>query len=141
MLPPPAPHRRATSVRWGGDQRQDDFGWLAGEGADVLEALTAERAYYEQRVRHLGPLRDELAAEMRGLLPEADASVSFIRRDYTYLSWFRVGDDLPCLARRQRHADGPVEVLVDLGAVAAQEATSYAEFGVTEPGPGDLILA
>jgi oligopeptidase B len=128
-------------VRWGAGNRKDDFGWLAGDGADVLRALRDERAYYEARVRQLGPLRDELAGDMRGLLPDAEVSVNFIGRRYTYLTEFRVGADLPCLARRARDADDPVEVLVDLEAVAAQEGSTYAEFGLTEPGPGDRILA
>ncbi len=137
----PQPQVNPTTVPWGAGNRQDDFGWLAGDGPDVLGALTDERAYYEARVHQLGPLRDELAADMRGLLPDDDVSVSFIRREYTYLTEFRAGADLPCLARRPRDADGPVELLVDLGAVAAQEGSSFAEFGLTEPGPGDHILA
>ncbi|MEI2643342.1 MAG: hypothetical protein V9G10_13730 [Candidatus Nanopelagicales bacterium] len=68
------------------------------------------------------------------------SSVSFMRRDYTYLTQFRAGADLPCLARRPL-GGGPVEVLVDLDAVAAQEGSSYAEFGLTEPGPDDRLLA
>jgi oligopeptidase B len=127
-------------VRWGTGNRQDDLGWLAGDGPDVLRALKDERAYYEARVGLIAPLRDELAAEMRGLLPDDDASVSFIRREHLYLTRFRAGADLPCLARRLRDADG-IEELVDLGAVAAQEGSPYAEFGLTEPGPGDRVLA
>jgi len=141
MPTPPEPHVNPRTVRWGDGHRLDDFGWLAGDGPDVLRALTDERAYYEVRVHQLGPLRDELAAEMRGLLPDADVSVSFIRRGYTYLTEFRPTFDLPCLARRPRDADGPVDLLVDLDAVAAQEGSSFAEFGLTEPGPDDRILA
>lgn len=131
---------RPTTVPWGAGTRSDDFGWLAGDGPDVMRVLADERAYYEERVHELRPLRDELAAQMRGLVPEADISVSFMRRDYTYLTQFRAGADLPCLARRPL-GGGPVEVLVDLDAVAAQEGSSYAEFGVTEPGPHDRLLA
>ncbi|MFN8184177.1 MAG: prolyl oligopeptidase family serine peptidase [Candidatus Nanopelagicales bacterium] len=141
MSSTPRVHVRPTRVRWGAGGRLDDFGWLAGDGPDVLRALTDERAYYEERVHGLRPLRDELATEMRGRLPEADISVSFIRRGYTYLTQFRAGADLPCLARRPRGATGPIEILVDLDSVAAQEGSSYAEFGLTEPGPGDRVLA
>ena len=102
--------------------------------------LTQERAYYEARVQPLATLRAELAAEMRGLLPEAEVSVSFLRREYVYLTQFQAGADLPCLARRSREADD-IEVLVDLDAVAAQERSTYAEFGLTEPGPKADILA
>ncbi len=137
----PSPHIRPTTVRWGAGTRQDDFGWLAGDGPDVLRVLKDERAYYEDRVHQLRPLRNELAAEMRGLLPETDMSVSFIRREYTYLTQFRAASDLPCLARRPHGADAPVEVLVDLEGVAAQADSTYAEFGLTEPGPGDRVLA
>ncbi len=129
-----------TTVPWGAGTRSDDFGWLAGDGPDVMRVLADERAYYEERVHELRPLRDELAAQMRGLVPEADISVSFMRRDYTYLTQFRAGADLPSLARRPL-GGGPVEVLVDLDAVAAQEGSSYAEFGLTEPGPDDRLLA
>ncbi|HQR79441.1 MAG TPA: prolyl oligopeptidase family serine peptidase [Actinomycetota bacterium] len=141
MPTPPEPQTNPRTVRWGAGNRQDDFGWLADDSPDVLRALTNERAYYEARVHHLRPFRDALAAEMRGLLPEADASVSFIRRGYTYLTEFRAGADLPCLTRRPRGSGGIGEVLVDLDAVAAQEGSSYAEFGLTEPGPGDGVLA
>jgi oligopeptidase B len=137
----PPPKVNPTTVPWGAGNRQDDFGWLAGDGPEVLQALNDERGYYEARVHQLGPLRDELAADMRGLLPDADVSVSLIRRDYTYLTEFRAGADLPCLTRRPRGADGPIELLVDLDAVARQEASSYAEFGLIEPGPADGILA
>ncbi|MCU0277700.1 MAG: prolyl oligopeptidase family serine peptidase [Candidatus Nanopelagicales bacterium] len=125
---------------WGAGNRQDDFGWLAGDGPAVLDALRQERAYYEARVQPLAPLRDELAAEMRGLLPEAEVSVSFVGGQFVYLTQFQAGADLPCLARRPRETDD-IEVLVDLGAVAAQEGSTYAEFGLTEPGPGADVLA
>ncbi len=138
---PPKVQVNPRTVPWGAGNRQDDFGWLAGDGSDVLEALTQERAYYEARVQPLVPLRSQLAAEMRGLLPEVDVSVSFIGREYVYLTQFGAGADLPCLARRPRDADGPVETLVDLDAVAGQEGSTYAEFGVTEPGPAADILA
>lgn len=141
MPSPPQPSIHPTTVPWGAGTRQDDYGWLAGDGPDVLQVLTDERAYYEARVHQLDPLTNELATQMRGLLPEADESVSFIRRGYTYVNRFRAGADLPGLARRPRGSDGPIEVLVDLDAVAAQEASSYAEFGLTEPGPDDRILA
>ncbi|MEZ5185384.1 MAG: prolyl oligopeptidase family serine peptidase [Candidatus Nanopelagicales bacterium] len=141
MPSPPLPQANPTTVRWGAGNREDDFGWLAGDGPDVLRVLTDERAYYEARVHQLRPLRDELASDMRGLLPDADMSVSFTRRGYTYLMQFRPAADLPCLARRPRGADAPVEILVDLDAVAAQEGSSFAEFGLTEPGPGDRTLA
>ena len=141
MSSTPRPQAHPTGVRWGAGSRSDDFGWLAGDGPEVLHALVDERRYYEGRVHRLRPLRDELAAEMRGLLPEADISVSFIRREYMYLMQFRPGSDLPCLARRARHSEGPIEVLVDLDEVASQAGSAYAEFGVTEPGPADRMLA
>ncbi|MFN8126571.1 MAG: prolyl oligopeptidase family serine peptidase [Candidatus Nanopelagicales bacterium] len=140
-FPPPQPQVHPTQVRWGEGRREDDFGWLAGDGPEVLQALTDERAYYEARVRRLGRLRDEMAADMRRLLPVADASVSMIRRGYTYLSEFPQGADQPSWSRRPRGMDGPVEVLLDLDAIAAQEGSSFAEWGLTEPGPDDRILA
>ena len=141
MPPAPQPKVNPTTVPWGAGTRQDDFGWLAGGGPEVLRVLNDERAYYEARVHQLHSVRDELTAAMRGLLPDADVSVSFMRRDYTYVTEFRAEADLPCLARRRRGADGPIESLVDLDAVARQEGSSYAEFGLTEPGPDDRILA
>jgi oligopeptidase B len=141
MPTPPKPQVNPRTVPWGAGNRQDDFGWLAGDGPDVLQALNDERAYYDARVLPLHPLREELAAEMRALLPDAEMSVSFIGREYTYLTQYTAGADLPCLARRPRDGGGAAEVVVDLEAVAASEGSTYAEFGLTEPGPGDRVLA
>jgi oligopeptidase B len=128
-------------VPWGDGIRKDDFGWLAGDGPDVLQALNEERAYYEARVHTVGALRNELAAEMRGLVPDDQVSIGFISGNYTYLIEYRANADLPSLARRPRGGDAQAEVLVDLASVAAQEGSSYAEFGLTEPGPDDHLLA
>lgn len=151
MTVPPLPRSEPTEVLWGAAGRLDDFGWLAGDGPEVLAALAAERAYYEARVAHLVPLREELAAEMRSRLPAADRSVSWMRGGYAYRTSFREGADLPCLTRVRVAADGtapesagavPVEeTLVDLGAVAAHAGSAYAEFGVTEPTADGRLLA
>ena len=151
MTSSPRPHIDPTETCWGAGTHLNDFGWLAGEGPQVTAALEAERAYYDARVAHLVPLREELAAEMRSRLPAADPSVSWLRGGYVYRTRFGEGSDLPSLIRclapgapqgsEEGAPAGPEELLVDLGQVAAAAGSSYADLGLTEPSPAGDVLA
>jgi oligopeptidase B len=125
-----------------GRRDEDDYAWMRDHAAPALhEYLTAERAYYDARTRHLSGLTDELYAEAVARTPAgADDSVSWTLRAYRYRYRTPAGAESRQLLRfRNGEPAGPGVVLLDeneLGAV-----TGYVDIGTCEPSPDDGLLA
>jgi oligopeptidase B len=75
-LAPPSPERRPEVLVAHGDRRVDDWYWLRDrEDPAVLEHLQAERAYADEVLGPLEPLREALFAEIKARVVETDLSV------------------------------------------------------------------
>lgn len=112
---------------------------MRGLGAPVLEHLTAEREWYDVATGHLGPLVQELRAEMTGRVPATDSSVSWTQHGYSYYTVLPEGREYAVLSRRRDTADAPAEVLLDLNELVGDG--DYVELGLWLVSPSTDLLA
>ncbi|WP_036320233.1 S9 family peptidase [Microbacterium indicum] len=78
--------KKAPAVRTHhGDSFEDPYEWLRDkESPEVTAHLEAENAYADERLAHLGPLRDRIFEEIRGRVRETDLSVPVREGDWWY---------------------------------------------------------
>ena len=85
-IPPRARHVETVREHHG-HRVVDPYEWLRdAEVPDVLAHLSAENAYTEARLAHLGPLRERNVREIRAHTQEDDASVPVRLRGWWYFS-------------------------------------------------------
>ncbi len=84
---PPSPERRPTVLRAHGDERIDDWYWLADrDDPALLPHLEAENAYTEAALAHLAPFRQALYEEMVARIAETDLTVPVRHGPWWYYS-------------------------------------------------------
>ena len=89
-IAPPVAAKRSHSFTHHGITVADDYAWLRDPGypevtdTQVLAHLEAENRWVEARMAQHKPLMDQLFAEMRGRIKEADKSVPQKDGDYFY---------------------------------------------------------
>jgi oligopeptidase B len=118
-----AQRHHVVSARAG--DRVDPWYWLRDDArtdAQVIAYLEAENAYKEARLAHVGDLRNELFAELRGRIVEDDATVPYRDRGYWYYTRFEAGREYPIHARREGSMDAPEEILLDVNRLAEPHA-------------------
>ena len=84
-----------------GVARPDPYHWMRRLDAPVLAHLAAEREWYDVATGHLGPLVQELRAEMTGRVPATDSSVSWPQHGYSYCTVLPAGREYVQLLRRR----------------------------------------
>ncbi|MDA1008892.1 MAG: S9 family peptidase [Planctomycetota bacterium] len=109
--------------------RGDEYYWMRDDATDtkrpeIMAMLRDEQSYTDAMTRSMGPLRDELLAEIRAHIKEDDASAPVWDRGYWYADQFTVGSEYPTLVRWRGspdspHTSNPVEVVLDESALAA----------------------
>lgn len=83
---PQAP-RRPTVHEAHGVRREDDYAWLRDTGdPETLAYLQAERAFYDDAVVPLAPLRDALATELAARTPASGTSPRWRRGRHSYFT-------------------------------------------------------
>ena len=89
---PPVP-RVGDDVRTvHGDSVPDPYAWLSdAENPEVIAHLEAENAYAEAMTADLGPLREQIVAEIRGRTRETDLSVPVFYKGWWYFTRTREG--------------------------------------------------
>lgn len=125
-VPPQAPiaKRIDSVITQHGQTRIDPYAWMKDPNwqevltkpetlkADVIDHLEREVAFYEASTDHLGALRSQLVAEMRGRVKEDDASVPMPRGAFAYYTRFREGGQYPLFARKPV-SGGAEQVFID----------------------------
>ncbi|HMD45411.1 MAG TPA: S9 family peptidase [Acidimicrobiales bacterium] len=102
------PERRRTVLVAHGDERVDDWYWLADrDDPAVVEHLAAENAYTEAATAHLAPLRAALYDEMVARIEETDLSVPARKGPWWYYRRTEEGRDYPIHCRRPATGDDP----------------------------------
>jgi len=123
-----------------GERRADPYHWMRRLDAGALVHLVAERDWYDAATGHLGPLVQELRAEMTGRIPATDSSVSWPQHGYSYYTVLPAGRDYVQLwRRRDLPAGAQPELLLDVNALAAD--SDYAELGLWRVSPDSALLA
>ena len=87
-----------------GVARPDPYAWMRRLDEPVLAHLAAEREWYDVATGHLGPLVQQLRAEMADRVPATDSSVSWPQHEYSYRTVLPAGREYVQLLRR-RHGD------------------------------------
>lgn len=124
MSTPPVAAVRPSVREHHGDLFVDQYAWLSRTDDSRTRAyLDEENAYTAAATAHLGPLREELVAEIRSRVKETDLSVPVLDRGWWYYSRTAAG--------RQYAAECRVEALPG-------QARPTPEPGV--PLPGEQVL-
>ncbi len=75
-IEPPRPKQVPSSRTFHGDTVTDEYAWLADSGdPDTIGYLKAENAYADEVTARLGPLREQIFAEIKARTQESDLSV------------------------------------------------------------------
>ncbi|QIG44434.1 S9 family peptidase [Nocardioides anomalus] len=124
-----------------GVRRSDAYHWMRRLDAPVLDHLAREREWYDVATGHLGPLVQELRAEMTGRVPATDSSVSWPQHGYSYYTTLPEGREYVQLSRRRDTADPAPEpeLLLDANVLAA--GSDYLELGQLKVSPSGSVLA
>lgn len=130
-----------------GDRRVDAYAWLCeADNPEVLEYLSAERAFYDASTVHARPLVDGLTSRMTSRVPETDSSVSFRRSRFSYYTRTPSGSEYEQLWRGSDPAgrvDGvPAEMdCLLLDPASLQGDSAYVAVGVSLVSPDERLLA
>lgn len=109
-----------------GETRTDNYYWLRDDtrsDPQVIQYLTDENRYTQQKLQAAEPLREALYEEMVARMPQADESAPYRYNGYDYRTRFEAGKEYPLYERRKINSD-QWEVLAD-GNVRAQGLAYY----------------
>ncbi|WP_341263773.1 S9 family peptidase [Morganella morganii] len=98
-----------------GETRTDNYYWLRDDtrsDPQVIQYLTDENRYTQQKLQAAEPLREALYEEMVARMPQADESAPYSYNGYVYRTWFEAGKEYPLYERRKINS-GQWEVLAD----------------------------
>jgi oligopeptidase B len=153
-LAPPVATVRPHPVDSPHGRRIDPYYWLRDDeraGSEVLAYLAAENDYQRHCRAAVGPLEEELFAEIIARLKQDDASVPYRKNGFWYYTRFETGKEHPIFARRRaapgaaasvaaglRQA-GPEEILLDANELAIGH--DYYQIGALELAPNSEWLA
>jgi oligopeptidase B len=129
---PPVAQRIPFTVKSPNGDRIDEYHWLRDDDPkakrpEVIAYLEAENAYTGRALAPLATLQEQLVKEMRGRIREDDSTPPVYDNGHWYWREFKAGDEYPRHLRRRGgpaapDASAPVEVLLDLPAMAAGKA-------------------
>ncbi len=115
MVPPMAakqPHKMDLH----GDMRVDNYYWLRDDNRqdkNVIEYLTAENQYAEERLKSGQELRETLYKEMADRMSKEDQSVPYTYNGYIYRTVYEAGKDFPIYQRKPVDNSTDWQVMVD----------------------------
>lgn len=114
MTIPQAPERPVQFTAHG-ETRTDNYYWLRDDtrsDPQVIQYLTDENRYTQQKLQSAEPLREALYEEMVARMPQADESAPYSYNGYVYCTRFEAGKEYPLYERRKINS-GQWEVLAD----------------------------
>ena len=141
---PPQAARRPHVQTFHGEALHDDWFWLKDQGypkvtdTDVLDYLKAENAYYAAQMAPHAKLIDTLFEELKGRVPQEDASVPAPDGAFDYWWRFDKGGQYRVWLRRPR--GGAAEQII-LSEPALAEGHDYFRLAGTAVSPDGRLLA
>ena len=133
MLKAPVAARIPALLENHGVSREDDYYWLRDrDNPEVIAYLEAENAYYDEVMRPLEPLVDELYQEMVARVPDHEEFATIQRGAYFYFWQQDKEQQYPVLARklcssRSELAKAPIEIILDLNTLVTAESAGEEE--------------
>jgi oligopeptidase B len=122
-----------------GVRRVDDYAGLRDvTREETLAFLAAERAHYDARVEHTGPLREQLYGRMSRLIAPADESARWMRAGIVYYTRTVPGKEYTQFLRESA-GNSSAQVLLDENDLA--EGADYFSLGVRSVSPDARLLA
>ena len=122
-----------------GDVRSDPFFWMKErENPEVLSYLEAENEWYNEKMRKVEPLREEIYRELRSRVNEDESVEPFRIDDFYYYSRYEAGKEYPIHARK-RTLDGAEEIILDVNELA--DGLSYCDVWEPVPSPDHSKIA
>ncbi len=139
--PPSAPRRPQSHVAHG-DERPDDWHWLANrDDPEVLAYLEAENAYTESLLGPTRDLQEELFQLVRRRVAETDVSAPTYHRGYWYWAQARAGQQYAVHCRRPDPSRALSASQVLTAARAALPGAGVAGDGTPPPGGAGVAEA
>ena len=130
-------------------QRVDEYHWLRDDDPkakrpEIMRHLEAENAYTDAVMAPLKPLREQLAAEMRGRIKEDESTPPAYEGGWWTWRAYKPGADHPLLMRQRGGAEkpdprAPRQLMLDQNARAAGQA--YYRIGSHALSPDGEVLA
>jgi len=142
---PPVADQRPHSLTMHGITVEDPYFWLKDQSypeiddADVLAYINEENAFFEAVMAPHQPLIDTLYAEMRGRMPENDASVPVPDNGMEYWYAYDEGQEYRKWYRRPIGSTDTDQLLLDENALA--EGHEQFSLGTIQISPNGQILA
>ncbi len=122
-----------------GDDRIDEYAWLRDrDDPDVIAHLTAENAWTERSLAHLGMLRERLYSEIVGRVQQTDDSAPVRYGRYAYYSRTVEGRQYAIHCRREKDG-GDEQIVLDENALA--DGHGYFHLGDAEVSPNHALFA
>lgn len=141
----PKAKRVSHPLEMHGDIRQDDYYWLRDRtNPEVIAYLEAENEYYEEVMRPLAPLSEQLFSEMTARIPESEQQVPVQDGPYFYYTRLEKELQYPIFARKRVSAradlpSAPEEVVLDQNTLA--QDGEYLSVSVQRVSPDHSHLA
>jgi oligopeptidase B len=124
-----------------GSVRIDNYDWLRDpKDTRVVAYLEAENDYADALLAPIKPLVDTLAAELKAREAQDDASVPAAYNGYVYERRFTQGAQYPRIVRRKEAPGAEEEIVLDVGALAANHSQQY-QLGSWTVSPNNTSVA
>lgn len=118
VTPPLAP-RIPTTLAKHGHERVDHYYWLRDrDNPGVLAYLREENDYTRGVMAHRSQFEDNLIAEIKGRIRQADSSVPYRLDDYDYYMRYEEGKEYPVYCRKWKTVEAREEVMLDVNVLA-----------------------
>ena len=121
--------------------RDDPYYWLrddAREAPAVIAYLEAENAYYDAYRAEYAELTATIEEEVLSRIAQDDASVPYIRGDYSYSQRYEAGKEYPIYVRTHL-AEGTEQVILDVNKLA--DGKQFMQVSNLQISPNQQLLA
>lgn len=121
--------------------REDPYYWLrddAREAPAVLAYLQAENAYYDAYRANYAELTAAVEQEVLSRIAQDDASVPYIRGDYSYSQRYEAGKEYPIYVRTHI-AEGTEQIILDVNKLA--DGKNFMQVSNLQISPNQQLLA
>lgn len=140
-IPAPIAEKIPYTVTSPHGDRVDPYYWLrddAREAPAVIAYLEAENAYYDAYRANYAELTATIEQEVISRIAQDDASVPYVRGDYSYSQRYEAGKEYPIYVRTHI-AEGTEQVILDVNKLA--DGKKFMQVSNLQISPNQQLLA